>query len=210
MDLKIVFIVVVAIVSAYRMEVNNDDDDFAVILCKKFNFSRDVLFKFTTMPHMIDKWIEWIPTFMDADHKPLGTGKTFKALYHDAAATTLLKVTDFDEGNYVAVESNFVFSPRIELYFFDKDLKGMFHWDVVNGSNESGCHNHISHHQRLGSELGVRLTIKSKSALFQYTLGISIRAFLRQETRRLLSNLEAVIQRYLWWHNHFRTEIRGR
>lgn len=55
MDLKIVFIIVVAIVSAYRMEVNNDDDDFAVILCKKFNFSRDVLFKFTTMPHMIDK-----------------------------------------------------------------------------------------------------------------------------------------------------------
>lgn len=150
MDLKLMFLLVAFIAISYRTEVNTDSDYFATCVCRTFFVSKDKLYDFVTTSNMVGRWVDWMPEFMSADQKPLGVGKWYRT--DSLKDAILFKVTDFHEGNYVAVESNFHLRPRIEFYFFEIDSHH------ISGN----CSWHLK-----SSQLEIRLTLKRSSALFQ-------------------------------------------
>lgn len=103
MDIKVIFLLVAVVAFAYQTEVNKDDDGLAAIACGCFNVNRSVLHDFVLFPKMVDQvrdtsfcsiampviifvcfgifqWLAGVNIFYEADHRPVGIGKMYKAI----------------------------------------------------------------------------------------------------------------------------------
>lgn len=177
--LKLIFVLVLVLAICYQTNVNCFDDNYTLLVSQKFNVGQSQLYRFVTMPQLVDRWMQWLPFFMAADSKPLGVGKHFWIFASDYQY--LVKVTDHQAGKFLALESELFLRPRIELIFSEPELDG-----------------------GVTSKLEIRMSFQRTSLLFQNTIGRLYRIFFEPKFKMSLEKLGAILSQKSQVKNCFR------
>ncbi|CAG0899802.1 unnamed protein product [Darwinula stevensoni] len=111
---------------AFLSQLETDTSRWACSQTGVIDVSPDELFAFLTQPDHVTKWFAWVSHLKAGDSRPIGIGKRYYAIYNIpfyGEYAMMMKVTEWKENRRIALSSDNLFKPRMEVEFESTKLR---------------------------------------------------------------------------------------
>uniref|UniRef100_A0A1Y9H2M1 Uncharacterized protein n=1 Tax=Anopheles dirus TaxID=7168 RepID=A0A1Y9H2M1_9DIPT len=181
------------------------------------DIGQTTLYDFVMFAETANKWMKFV-TFVATDHKPVGAGKTYKAVID--SNIFMLTIVDHQRAKYVALENankDDTLKLRVELRFVANSWAPCYYQEVLENCNVQQSTQLLpSNHLRTNATTGISQSAAMETRHLQNIechphssskgptgSGLSIKFFLRHESFLFQNSIGATLRYFLGRHlNH--------